>query len=99
MNENKNDEPKLGSRNLSPRARKAPYIRPAKSAQISRIEPLKTTEDLMAILRIGKTKAYDLSKNGEIPRVQIGGCVRFKVSDIQAYIDRNSTGRKQGGGS
>jgi len=45
-------------------------------------------KDVLALLGISRTTLYHLTKQGEIPSYQIGGSVKYKQSEIDAYIER-----------
>jgi excisionase family DNA binding protein len=98
MNHNEdNIAPNSGRSNSSPRARKAPCNQAGKPVQGYQFTPLLTINDLRVILSIGKTKAYDLVRSREIGRVNVGGCIRIRYSEVMDYIDRQSTDRNEEG--
>ncbi len=50
-------------------------------------QQLVTPADLGAMIRIGRSKLYDMKASGQLPRpVKIGRCVRWRLSDINAWI-------------
>ena len=42
------------------------------------------------ILKIGKSKMYQMMQRGEIPPVRLGRSVRVKVEDLEKFIEVNS---------
>jgi excisionase family DNA binding protein len=44
------------------------------------------------LLGVCERTLWDLGALGQIPRVRIGRCVRFQVSDLQRWIDEQKTG-------
>ena len=61
-------------------------------------EPLLTPEDVTEVLRIGRTRVYDLISTGVLPSLKIGRLRRVRRIDlddfIAAMIDMHN-GRKQ----
>jgi len=51
-------------------------------------DKLLTFEDLTEVLSVSRRTAIRLRDNGSIPAVKIGRSVRFRLSDIQAFIER-----------
>lgn len=48
---------------------------------------LLTKEDILKILRIGKSTLYDLIKRGLFPKpLKIGSISRWKEEDVQAFL-------------
>jgi excisionase family DNA binding protein len=47
---------------------------------------LYTREEVQGLLRISRTNLYELTKQGAISAVKIGRSVRYRVSDVEAYI-------------
>jgi excisionase family DNA binding protein len=41
-----------------------------------------------ALLGIGRTTLYELIWSGELKPLRIGRCVRFRVSDLEDFVDR-----------
>ena len=56
------------------------------------IDPTKAdiliVEEVCQILRISKSKIYDMVQSGEIAHVNFNGCIRFRRYDINQYIER-----------
>lgn len=49
---------------------------------------LLTVEDTAQLLRLGRSKTYELIRRGDIPSVQIDGSRRVRVRDLEEYVDR-----------
>lgn len=48
---------------------------------------LLTVEDVAAILNVRPRWVYEASARGDIPRVKVGGYVRFHREDIDKWIE------------
>ena len=48
---------------------------------------LYTVAEVQEILRIGKSRAYQLVQSGEIPHVRIGKLLRVRATDLDAYVE------------
>jgi excisionase family DNA binding protein len=55
-----------------------------------RLAEFLTTEDVLAYLRVTHRTIYRLARSGELPAVRIGRQWRFRRSDLDAWIDRQS---------
>src|SRR5262245_15285121 len=51
----------------------------------SAADELLTVEEVASILKIGRTKVYELMACG-LPSIKLDGCRRFRRSDVSAYI-------------
>lgn len=51
------------------------------------MEKLLTVDELADFLQFKKQSIYNLVHNGKIPVVRVGNKLRFKVSDIEKYIN------------
>jgi excisionase family DNA binding protein len=51
------------------------------------VETLLTHQDVARYLNVGLTKAKELCLTGQIKTIRIGGNVRVRARDLQAYID------------
>jgi excisionase family DNA binding protein len=51
-----------------------------------RVPALLSVTDAARVLGIGRSKAYELIKRGDIPSVRIDGSRRVRVRDLEAYI-------------
>jgi excisionase family DNA binding protein len=49
---------------------------------------LLTVKDVMKILRISRPVLHNLTKEGKISMVRVGGSVRYQESDVQEFIER-----------
>ena len=47
---------------------------------------LYTVAEVQEILRIGKSRAYQLVQSGEIPSVRIGRLLRVRADDLERYL-------------
>jgi predicted DNA-binding transcriptional regulator AlpA len=49
---------------------------------------LVTLADIGAMIRISRSKIYDLKSSGQLPRcIKIGRSVRWRLRDIEAWIN------------
>ena len=62
-----------------------------------------TTQELAAVLRIGRTQAYGLLARGELRTIRVGRSVRIPRTEVDAYVRRKlgpaGTGEKPPAGS
>lgn len=49
-----------------------------------------TIREVADLLRIGEKTAYTLVQNRELPGFKVGGQWRFRRSDIEAWIERQT---------
>jgi excisionase family DNA binding protein len=47
---------------------------------------LLTAKETSSILRITTQRLYEMAREGLIPSVRIGGCVRFEQAQLQAWV-------------
>lgn len=52
-------------------------------------ERMWTVEEIQQYLNIGRTKAWDLIYNREIPAIRVGRSVRIKDSAVKEYVNTN----------
>ncbi len=52
-------------------------------------EPLLTTRETMQYLNVSRTTLWHMVKTGAIPAYRLGGELRYKKEEIDAYILRN----------
>ncbi len=52
-------------------------------------EKLITIKDVMELLSISRPTVYRLMDKGDIPSYKIGNQLRFKQSEIEAYIEES----------
>lgn len=45
-------------------------------------------EEVARILRVGRTKVFDLIRSGALVSVKIGGCRRIPARAVDAYVTR-----------
>jgi len=55
---------------------------------VSKTNNLITPEELASILRMSKPSVYRLIEKRKIPFHKISGSLRFKMSDVDEYINR-----------
>jgi len=53
------------------------------------IDPLLTRAEVCEILRIRPTKLWELTAQGRLVAVRVGGSVRYTVRDVEDYIELN----------
>jgi excisionase family DNA binding protein len=54
------------------------------------LEKYWTVVELCDFLQIARSTAYDWVHEGFIPHVKISGCVRFRPSDITAWLEQQA---------
>ena len=52
-----------------------------------------TIKEISDYLKIKEKTAYHLAAKGEIPGFKVGGSWRFKKSEIEAWIEKNSNAK------
>jgi len=57
------------------------------------MEPLLTTPEVAALLRVHENTILNLSRRGLLPSVRVGYCRRFERADVLAYVERHKDGR------
>ena len=50
---------------------------------------LLTIRDVMNITKLGRTKVYELLRDGELPCIRLGRSVRIRQDDLEAWLDRH----------
>ena len=53
------------------------------------LEPLLTVADVQRVLRIGRSQVYRLIAAEDLPSVRVGARLRFRPTDIAAYLARD----------
>ena len=48
---------------------------------------LYTVAEVQGMLKIGKSRAYQLVQSGEIPYVRIGKLLRVRADDLERYLE------------
>ena len=56
----------------------------AKKAEF--FDPLFTFDEVMQIIRAGRTTLFNLMRDGKITGVKLGGSIRFRRSEIDRYL-------------
>jgi excisionase family DNA binding protein len=64
------------------------------SNRIPTADPLLTVEEVADLLQVRTRWVYQHAQTGELPSVRIGKYVRFHRSDLAAFLDTRSTGRR-----
>jgi excisionase family DNA binding protein len=54
-------------------------------------------EEVANVLRIGRTRTFDLLGSGELPVLRIGRVVRVLKADLDRWIAEHTTGREPQG--
>ena len=55
------------------------------------LEPmLLTSRQTAKLLNISERTVFALTKSGDLPSVKIGRCLRFRVSDLEAFVQTAS---------
>lgn len=57
------------------------------------IEPLLTAAELAEILGFSAGTVVDWSERGELPSFKLGGKLRFRESEVEAWLEARRTGR------
>jgi len=59
------------------------------------VDRLLTPAEVMGMLAIGRTSYYTLLERGELTWVQVGDRKRYRLSEVERYIERQTarTGR------
>lgn len=63
-----------------------PFGDPPRTAADHQLEPLLTAEEVAAILKVRKSRVYELVRSGALPAVHIGRQVRFRRSDLERWL-------------
>lgn len=56
------------------------------------MENLLTIEELGKYLKLSVRTLYPMAKEGKIPGVKVGGSWRFRLSEVNKWIDDNKEG-------
>lgn len=59
-------------------------------------EQLLTVQDLARRLNVPVSWAYAKAEAGELAHIKIGRYLRFRTCDIEAYLERQRRGARQG---
>ena len=60
------------------------------------MDTLHTVGEVAGMLRVSTMTVYRLIRTGELPAVRIGRNYRVKQSDLEAYLDAQTTGAMTG---
>lgn len=58
------------------------------------MEELLSPKELSRLLKVSKPWPYIMVKRGLLPCYKMGKVIRFKLSDIEAYLERSRVERK-----
>ena len=58
------------------------------------MEELISPKELSSLLKVSKPWPYIMVKRGVLPYFKMGKVIRFKWSDIEAYLERSRVERK-----
>jgi excisionase family DNA binding protein len=58
------------------------------------MEDLISPKELSRLLKVSKPWPYIMVKRGLLPYYKMGKVIRFKVSDVEAYLERSRIERK-----
>jgi len=53
-------------------------------------EEILTLDEVAAFLKAGKRTVYRFAQNGDMPAFKLGGTWRFRRSELERWIDKNS---------
>ncbi len=54
-------------------------------------DKLLTVKEAANVLRVARSTLYHLMELGELPSVHVGGSLRFRASDLRAYVAKGGT--------
>jgi excisionase family DNA binding protein len=54
------------------------------------LSELATVAELSAATNIAKSTIYEWVHQGFIPHIRVGGCIRFKPAEVEAWFDKQS---------
>ena len=61
------------------------------SVRVEDLPEIVIVEELADVLRVGRSKAYELVNSGAIPRVaELGRIVRVRRADVERFIQREA---------
>jgi excisionase family DNA binding protein len=59
------------------------------------MEELVSPKELSKLLKVSKPWPYIMVKRGLLPHYKLGGLIRFKRNDIEAYLEKNRVEGKE----
>lgn len=62
--------------------------------EMERLEELLSPKELSKLLKVSKPWPYIMVKRGALPCYKMGKVIRFKWSDIEAYLERSRVERR-----
>ena len=57
----------------------------------SNASALMTSRDVMKYLKVSRTTLWRLTRDGLLTSYRVGGDMRFKMSDVQNYLERHKS--------
>lgn len=69
----------------------------ARSGALPRRQLAVRVAEAARMLDIGRSKAYELIRTGELPSIRVGKTVRVPVDALEAWVRRRSGGDQKGG--
>ena len=66
-------------------------------AQLPATAKLLNVKDLAALLRVGRTKVWQLDKTGRLgpQKIKLGSCARWRRDEVVAWIDAGMPPRRE----
>lgn len=55
------------------------------------VDQILTIKDVAAYLKVAEKTAYRLASEGKLPGFKVGGSWRFKLKDLEAWIEENKS--------
>jgi excisionase family DNA binding protein len=59
-------------------------------------EPLHTVDEVMAMLRTGRSTIYALTSSGALRSIRVGRGIRIPESAVQEFLDKGGEARARG---
>jgi excisionase family DNA binding protein len=56
----------------------------------AKLEELWTVGDLSTHSKLAKSTIYEWVREGYIPHLRVGGAIRFRPSEVQAWLERHA---------
>jgi len=55
-----------------------------------KLEELCTVAELSSVSKFAKSTIYEWVREGFIPHLRVGGTIRFRPGEVQAWLDRHA---------
>ena len=59
------------------------------------MEELLSSKEVCKLLKVSKTWPYKMAKGGRLPYYKLEGVVRFRKSDIEAFLEQSKVKKKE----